>query len=201
MELLPNSHKAKEQEKRVKPEKVIKGKVRTKKKSELTKFIDSFISEDLPDIKHYILFDVLMPSIKKAVVDMVTDGVNMLLYGEVRAKKRSGLSDIPSYRSYSKESKYREDRSRVRRCEYDDFTVDTKEEALSVFKTMDEIIDRYSHVTIADLYDILGKVAPHTAENYGWNDVSRADTVKIRNEDGEWVWLLKFPRAHLIIDD
>lgn len=200
MELLPNSHKAKEQEQRVKPEKVIKGKARAKKKSELSKFADSFISEDLPDIKHYILFDVLMPSIKKAVVDMVTDGVNMLLYGEVRTKKKSGLSDLPSYRSYSKESKFRDERTRTRRCDYDDLTVDSKSDALDVFSTMNEIIDRYGHVTIADLYDILGMVAPHTADHYGWDDVRRAEAVKIRNDEGEWVWLLKLPRAHPIDD-
>lgn len=69
MDCRSNSHRSKElaaknaQHKKV--EKIVKGKVKTKKKSEISKFKDVFISEDAKDVKSYIIMDVLIPAAKK----------------------------------------------------------------------------------------------------------------------------------------
>ena len=85
-----NSHRAKEEQKTAlaerKVEKVTTGKVKTKKRSEGSKLRDVFIAEDVKDVKSYIFMDVLVPAIKNAIVDIVTDGVNMI-FGT--GKKRS----------------------------------------------------------------------------------------------------------------
>ena len=52
-----------------------------KKKGEMKKFTDIFISEDVGSVKSYILMDVLVPAIKKAISDIVTNGIDMILYG------------------------------------------------------------------------------------------------------------------------
>ena len=54
-----NSHKSKEVDERKKVGKVVKGKVKTKKKSGITKFTDVFISEDVSSVKSYIIGEVL----------------------------------------------------------------------------------------------------------------------------------------------
>ena len=59
MDYKPNSHKYKEEQKnlpaeRKKVEKVVTGKVKTKKKSEASKLKDVFISEDVSNVKSYI---------------------------------------------------------------------------------------------------------------------------------------------------
>ena len=78
-EYKPNSHKSKEDQKGAvsekKVEKVIAGTVKSKKKSEIRKFTDVFISEDIDNVKSYILLDVLIPAIKKAISDVVTNGI------------------------------------------------------------------------------------------------------------------------------
>lgn len=51
-----NSHKSRELEEK-KIEKVITGKVKTKKKSEIQKIVSLFVSDDVADIKDYILHD------------------------------------------------------------------------------------------------------------------------------------------------
>lgn len=70
-EYKPNSHKSKEERKESIPEKhvekVISGTVKPKKKSEMQKFADVFISEDVNNVKSYIVMDVLVPAIKKAI--------------------------------------------------------------------------------------------------------------------------------------
>lgn len=37
-----------------------------------------FISEDAGNIKSYVVLDVLVPAIKKAIADIVTGGIDML---------------------------------------------------------------------------------------------------------------------------
>ena len=115
-----NSHRSKElaktdPEKKKKVEKIVKGKVKTKKKSEISKFKDVFISEDAKDVKSYICMDVLVPAAKKAISDIVRDGIDMILYGKTsnhRGDRYSSGSSYVSYRSYSdrgrrgKEEKY-----------------------------------------------------------------------------------------------
>ena len=78
-EYKPNSHKSKaektepttSEEKRA--TKVISGKVKTKENNG-RKFAGMFVSEDAANVKSYVLLDVLVPAIKKAISDIVTDG-------------------------------------------------------------------------------------------------------------------------------
>ena len=89
-----NSHKSKEGQtetltERKKVEKVVHGKVRTKPKSGISKVTDMFISEDAANVKSYIVMDVLVPAVKKAISDIVRDGIDMILYGESRGRRSS----------------------------------------------------------------------------------------------------------------
>jgi len=94
-----NSHKEKEQEEK-KVERVAKGKV--KKRSEVKKMADVFMAEDVTSVKDYIIMDVLLPAAKKAISDMVTSGIDMILYGETRShgKDRDRGSRV-SYTKYN----------------------------------------------------------------------------------------------------
>ena len=61
----PNSNKIKSEQKETqekKIEKVVQGTVKTKKKNELSKFKEAFISEDARNVKTYILTDVIIPA-------------------------------------------------------------------------------------------------------------------------------------------
>lgn len=191
-ELRPNSHKFREGQKdsQRKVEKVVRGSVKTKKKSEVRKLTDVFVSEDVSNVKSYILMDVLVPAVKKAISDIVTNGIDMLLYGESRgAKKRAG--DYVSYRNYS--DPRRDDRrdSRVRSgFDYDDIIFNTRADAEAVREQMDDMIDRYGVVTVADLYDMADLTAPYTSNRYGWTSIRTADIV--RGRDG---YVIKLPRA------
>ena len=156
----PNSHKSKEEQQEAlaerKVEKVIKGSAKTKKRSDVKKFADVFISEDAGNVKSYIIMDVLIPAIKKAISDIVTNGIDMMLYGEAgRSKKKSPASKI-SYRSYyESDNDRRRDYSSIRTrstYEYDDIVLDNRGEAESVLSTMDELVETYGMVSVADLH-------------------------------------------------
>ena len=128
-----NSHASKEKEKNreeKKVEKIISGNAKAKKKSEFSKFADVFVSEDAGNVKSYILMDVLVPAVKKAISDIVTNGIDMLLYGETGVHKRNGASSKVSYRSYYDRSNRSSSSSRTRSgYSYDDIILDNRGEA------------------------------------------------------------------------
>lgn len=193
----PNSHKYKAEqtektansEKKV--EKVVKGTVRTKKKNEMSKFKDLVISEDAANVKSYILMDVLVPAFKKAVSDIITNGVDMILYGETgHSKRRSNASSV-SYRDYyDRRDDRRYDRPRSNGYSFDDIILESRGEAEEVLDSLFDLIDTYKIASVADLYDLVGETPEYTDNKYGWEDLRNADVVRVR--DG---YKLKLPKA------
>ena len=199
-----NSYKSKEEErskatdteKRV--EKVVQGKVQVKKNN-IHKFTDVFISEDITNVKSYIIMDVLVPAIKKAVSDIVTNGIDMILYGENgRDKNRSSGSKISYVNYYDRkrnESRYDEPRGSTARdtLGYDDIKFESRRDADAVLDQMSDIIDNFGFVTVSDMFDMVDVTAPFTGNRYGWTSVRTAEVVSTR--DG---YRIKLPRASLI---
>lgn len=194
-----NSNKSKTEavkqaeEKRV--EKVVTGKVVTKKKSGFSKFAGEFISEDAKNIKSYVIGDVLIPAFKKAISDIITDGIDIILYGG-NGRSRSGRSnaDRVSYRSYY-DDRRPSDRLTTSRYSsnsysYDDIILDSRGEAEEVLARMDELMDTYGLVRVADLKDLVGITGNYTDNKYGWTNIRNAEIVHVR--DG---WMIKMPRA------
>lgn len=199
-EYQPNSHRSKEMQKKEsaqerKVERVVNGKVKTRD-NKGRKFADIFISEDAANVKSYIFMDVLVPAIKKAVSDIVTDGIDMILYGgSGRGRSdRSRSGSKVSYRSYydDRRSDRRDSDSygTRNRFDYDDIVYETRGEAEAVRRQMLDMIDRYGFVTVGDMYDMAGLTAPYTSNNYGWVNLRTAEAVRVR--DG---YILKLPKA------
>ena len=191
-----NSHRSKEEvsTKELTPKKVEQvatGKQR--KKSDVRKFTDVFVSEDMASVKDYILMEVLLPAAKKAIADAVTNGIDMLLYGEARSKNRDRGSRVSYTRYYERDRERdyeRGARTRARGYDYDDIILDTRREAEEVLDRMQDLIDTYGMVSVADLYDLVGISGKYTDNKYGWTHLRSADVQRVR--DG---YLLKLPKA------
>ncbi len=174
-------------------EKVIKGKAKVKK-NEVRKLTDVFISEDVSNVKSYILMDVIVPAVKKAIYDLVVGTLDMSLYGGRGGSGKRPTADKVSYRDYNSVSR-RDDRTyntnrTASGYSYDDIIVDTRGEAESVLARMDEIMEEYESVRVADLYDLVGVTGQYTDNNYGWTNIRNAEVVRVR--DG---YKIKMPRA------
>lgn len=191
-----NSHKGLAEKKEVaeekRAEKVVHGKVKTQK-NDVRKLTDVFISEDVANVKNYILLDVLVPSIKKAIYDIVINSLDMTLFGGRGGGKRP-TADKVSYRDYNGVSR-RDDRSyggfrTTTGYSYDDIVLETRGEAEAVLSRMDEIMEEYEIVRVADLYDLVGITGDYTDNKYGWTNIRNAEVVRVR--DG---YKIKMPRA------
>ena len=202
MDYAPNSHKSKEEKaltevpERKKLEKVVTGKVKTKKRNEISKLGEIFIAEDARNVKSYILMEVLVPAVKKAISDIVTNGIDMLLFGEGGRTKRTSSASTVSYRNYYDQKDitrrdYSSARVRTRTgYSYDDIILETRGEAEEVLARMDELIETYGIVSVADMYDLVGKTCNYTDNKYGWTNILNAEPIHVR--DG---YMLKMPKA------
>ena len=193
-----NSNKVKEAKRQQaltekKVEKVITGMARTKKKSEIRKFTDVFISEDVNNVKSYILMDVLVPAIKKAISDIVTNGVDMILYGEAGSnKKRSTVSKISYNKMFDdpRSSRIHSERGRTG-LDYDELIFDSRGDAEAVLSALEDIIAQFGVASVGDLYDLAQVSTTNYAINkYGWSDLRSAEVIRAR--DG---YMIKLPRA------
>lgn len=193
-EFKPNSHKSKEltpvPEKKV--EKIVKGTVKSKKKNGIDRLKDNFISEDAANIKTYVVMDVLIPAVKKAICDIVKNGVDMILYGESGRSSRRPSEYVSYDRRYLDRGDsrfYNADRARIG-YSYNDIILETRGEAEDVLARMDELIELYGMVSVADLYDLVGITGNYTDNKYGWTNIRNAEPVHVR--DG---YMLRLPKV------
>lgn len=178
-------------------ERAIKGEVVAKKRSIGRKFKDTFIAADFGSVMRYVVGEVLIPAARNMIVDASRSGIERLVYGESRR-----------YRGVSGESRYQYNRP-VERTAYsgissrfappvqrgprsrhtrDDIIVSTREDGESVLEVMNEIVDRYGMVSIADMNELVGLPIAHTDQKWGWTDLRGASIVQIREG-----YLIEFP--------
>ena len=187
-----NSHKSRQNqnddipEKKV--EKVVSGSVKSKKKNGLQKITNVFVPEDVDDVKSYIFEDIVVPAVK----DIILDAVRAILGVNGTSRGRSSTSSKISYRKYYDDRDRRDSaptRTRIG-YDYDDIILETRGEAEDVLERMEELIDMYQLVSVADFYDLVGVSGNYTDNKYGWTNVRNASVVRVR--DG---YMIKLPKA------
>lgn len=192
-----NSHRSKEQghepteDKKI--EKVVTGSVKQRKKTGLSRAASTFMPGDVDSVKSYILMDVLVPSIKRAISDIVCNGINMLLGEPTRGKGGNSIGAKVNYRQYYRDPDERRDYARPRaqaQYSYDDVVFDNRGDAEEVLYRMEELLERFEVVSVADLFDMAGISCNYTDNKYGWTDLRSAHVERVR--DG---YIINLPRA------
>lgn len=136
--------------------------------------------------------DVLIPAVKKAICDIVKNGVDMILYGESGRSNRRPSEYVSYDRRYLDRGDsrfYNADRARIG-YSYNDIILETRGEAEDVLARMDELIELYGMVSVADLYDLVGITGNYTDNKYGWTNIRNAEPVHVR--DG---YMLRLPKV------
>lgn len=173
---------------------VVKSTVTRKKKSEASKIKDMFFSQDVGSIKNYILMDVIIPALKKAISDTVKDGIDMALYGQRQPRRRDGVAG--SFRDYAGISRTvtaplrRSSSSSV--YNYDGLAFETRQDAEDVLDALAIMLDDYDDVTVADMFQLAGMTPAFTDYNYGWNNIASATVERLR--DGTYTICMPRPK-------
>lgn len=178
--------------------KVVQGTATTRKPSLAKKFGETFIAEDVSNVKNYLFFDVLVPAIKDTIVNFVTNGINAVIYGDTRPRQSRfnqpyGNRSYTSYSSYSRpqsrpEGSFRPGRE-MRYSQEKEPIVESRYDADLVLEELNNCICEYDQATVGDLYDLLGFDPDHTDYKWGWTDLSSATVRKVPGG-----WLIDLPR-------
>lgn len=176
---------------REKIEKIISGSAKVKKNS-VRKLTNTFFAEDLNTVTNNLKDEVFIPGLKKLLVNLLKDGVDILFNGSV---SRSGNKDrfIGDRVSYDRFSSGRnsEPIRTTNRFSYDDIEYESRTDAERVLDSMYATIKRYGWVTVGEMYDMVGRTAPFTANNYGWTDISTAYVDRVYGGG----YVIRLPRA------
>lgn len=182
---------------REKPQKVASGS--EMKQNGITKFLGAFLADDIGNIKDYIIYDVIVPTVKNAIEDTVNNVVRMLLRGENAPSNRSGNASnrsTPSYATY-----YHSGGSRVtttgspagRGYPVKSIVFNTRPEAVDVLSGMEDILEKYGTVSVNDYYELAGiddDSANFTACDNGWTSLRNASVSATREG-----YVIKLPVA------
>ena len=185
-----------------KRDKVIQGKAVVRKKSLGKKFAETFLAEDVTNVKDYLFYDVIVPAVKDVIVNTITNGIQAFVYGGARSQGQRftgsyGIGRYPSGNSYTSYSaKYGNPRPdpalhTVDRGYMNDKEpiLETRYDAEVVLDDLADLIASYGQATVGDLYDLIGFDSRHTDYKWGWVDLS---TAQVRKVPGGW--LVDLPR-------
>lgn len=208
----PKKSKTKKVEEEPKPklEKAISGSA-TKRKTPLgTKLRETFTGDDAQSVGNYVLFDVILPATKAMVSDAVSQGVERMLFGEVRRTQRRSPQGGSSHIAYNRVgnafsgqrtpdrvfgSEGQQSMSRRGRSSHDfgEIILESRSEAELIIERMGDVLDAYDVVTVSDLYDLVGISGSFTDNKWGWFDLRSAGFTRAREG-----YILSLPRPQPI---
>lgn len=170
------------------PGRVVSGVVSQRK----TPILDQIVHSDTArSIWQYIVWDVLVPAVKNTLSDIVTNSLDMALFGSDSRGKRSNRLRRSNDRTFVSYSEYygqrtgRQFESSERRIgkgrhRFDEIIFETRDDAETLLGTLVEMIDQYSLATVADFYSAAGLESQYTDRNYGWESLDRASVRPVR---------------------
>lgn len=163
--------------------------------------------EGLPGIGSYVNEEIILPAIKNIVVDAVTSGINMVMYGNGgdnrrgtrghggRSPYRPNTNYTSRYSTHQPEPREREPQARSSKMGVEEYIIDDRYDATHVLTALTENADRYGSVSVADYYDLIGMPSQYTDNTYGWflEDINLAAIIPVRGG-----YTIKFPPVEVI---
>ena len=155
-----------------------------RKRSIVRSMTETIFGEDTRGAIDYILQDVLIPAAKTTIQEMVSGGLEMLLFGESKSHGRSRSKrydrTIVSYSSFYNKRDHEEYNAERRRRSSNRFNLDEVtfkrgDEAAEVLEGLCDMLDEYRQATVADFYDLAGiDGGSYVERKWGWESLSRA---------------------------
>nr|DAW72718.1 MAG TPA: hypothetical protein [Caudoviricetes sp.] len=155
-----------------------------KKPSWFEKVSRWFISEDVDDIKSYLIFDLIIPGVK----DVTFDLVEMMLFGEKSGRRKRGSSKVSYSGYYDRKDRRARNRNRNRDREdsntstdYKDIVVEERGDAEDIVDRMQDLIDRNGKASIADLLDLVNLPSNFADVDWGWTNPRSISYRRVRD--------------------
>lgn len=176
-----------------------KSKVHDQKLSK--KIRDAFIADEVHDVKQYVIFDVVIPAIKRTFRDLVMNTLDMSLFGKATGSSyRTDTAGGRTYVSYSNVSRDRDiqrDPPRSRNSssisvrDLDRITFMEKEDAIEVLGYLMDLIRDYDVASVGDFLSASKLETNPMHQKWGWTDLRGACVMECADGDG---WYIRLPK-------
>jgi hypothetical protein len=185
------------------PEKVVSGAVIQRKKSVGRRIIETFTGDDVQSVGSYVLFEVLIPAAKSTIQDVVTTGIERMLFGDNRPRSSGSRVGYTNYNKVSSsrpsstryESDWRREggrqMSRTARAghNFDEIVLASRDEAAMVLDQLTELVNKYDVASVSELYALVGISGSFPDDKWGWTNLRDSGIRRVPNG-----YLLDLPR-------
>lgn len=171
-----------------------------KKESFWSKFKKAFFGENVDNVGEYMIFEVGIPAFKATISDMFSNGLEVLLFGEARGRRRRSEDNTRyarMYRSSDRDRDYDRDSDRRGRDDnvrdYRDIYFDTQKEAKMFISDVYDYVQDYGRISIAIYMSMAGVRTTNWDYNHkGWYKEDLANSIEpVRTRNG---WEIDIPR-------
>lgn len=180
-------------------EPVVTGTVSRRKTPLSKKFKETFIGGDAKSVGTYLLTEIIVPTIKDTVADIVSHGIEQMVFGGNRSSVRRGATTRATgaaYTAYNRVTQAvkadpRVSISRQGRAmhDFDEIILGSRVEAEEVIDRLIDRIGKYEQASVADLYELVGITPKYTDDRWGWQEFHGMGVEYVRSG-----YLLKLPQ-------
>lgn len=176
-----------------KAETIVNGKISDSKVSGFSKIKDEIIKSDLSSISSAVLTEIIIPKMTDLFFNALDSGLHMLFYGNIGSNRTNSRTPQRDYTAYSRPtatvSSTRTTNGSSVNIDYRDVICPDIDQAQKLVMNIENILDQYSEVSVADVYAMAGiKKYDDIYNNYGWRSMKPRPIIKVR--DG---WMVKMP--------
>lgn len=172
------------------------------------KIARAFIADEINDVKSYALFDVVIPSIKRVIRDLIMNAIDMTFYGKSKASRDPRDDRDATYVSYSRYSRRerddrddrdsrrdRESRSRgtqqIGIRDLDRVIFAEKEDAVDALSYLMDNIEEYGVASVADFLSSARLETTTIHQKWGWFDLQGSSVCECPDGSG---WYVRMPK-------
>lgn len=176
-----------------KAEALVNGKLSDSKPSAFRNFKDEVIKSDFSSITSAVISQIIIPKAVDLISNAFESGLYMLFHGDLKGYKSSsnksngGRTDYTIFSSNGVRTVRTDNNSSI---QYRDVCVADLASAESIVMRIEDILDAYGEISVADIYSIANIRYNNDELNYwGWRSIRRTPIVKTGNG-----YIIKMPK-------
>lgn len=172
---------------------VVKQKPKKYKKGLMERLVVGLLGPDgVKAIGHRLNQEIVLPAVKNIIVDSITSGIHMAIYGRSeqpmspppvqrnynRYGGNTGYSQGPTRTNYQGAytpqqpvSPQTVSRMGARGNHVVEYVLGSRQEAVDILDALRDNILEYGTASVADYYDLLGEATEYTDNQWGWTDL------------------------------
>lgn len=168
------------------------------------KLKSAFIADEVKDVKNYVIFDVIVPAVKRTLRDLVMNSIDITLFGKASGtsyKREDRGGTYVSYNRYSDRSSRSYIDAPSRSSSRDDEIIGIREldrvefyyedDAKEALAFIMELVEDYDFARVSDFLSVAHKRTTPVHNKWGWYDLEGARAVYLPGRD---CWIVDLPK-------